>query len=80
MKYPTIFHLISTEFEKAEIPHVLIGGFAVNYYGVTRQTVFMDIINLLRMNKVNVRTGQFRKLCLKYGTKKLYRKVLKCGV
>lgn len=175
MKYPTIFHLISTEFEKAEIPYVLIGGFAVNYYGVTRQTAdvdllitkenaakaleplkragyvegvmqevfarlegsktyvmdidFMfvdketltriikdgkkvkiagktfvvpslnhlialklhsvkfnpkirefrdlpDIINLLRMNKVNVKTDQFRKLCLKYGTKELYHKIL----
>ncbi|MCK4244022.1 MAG: nucleotidyltransferase [Candidatus Omnitrophica bacterium] len=176
MKYPTIFHLISTEFEKAEIPYVLIGGFAVNYYGVTRQTANVDllitkenvakalellkrsgykqglmqevfarlennktylmdidlmfvdketltriikdgkkikiagkrfvvpslnhlialklhsikfnpkirefkdlpdIINLLRMNKVNVRTDRFRKLCLKYGTKELYRKILK---
>ena len=175
MKYPTIFHFISTEFRKAEIPYVLIGGFAVNYYGVTRQTADVDllitpenvakasellkragykqglvqevfarfedsktylmdidlmfvdkgtltqivkdgkkikiagkrfivpclnhlialklhsikfnpkirefkdlpdIINLLRINKVNVRTDQFRKLCLKYGTKELYHKIL----
>lgn len=174
-RYPTIFHFISTEFEKAKIPCVLIGGFAVNYYGVTRQTadvdflitkedgvralellkkagykqgitqevfarledskyylmdidfVFVDkdtltqiikkgkeikiagqrfivpslnhlialklhsikfnpklreftdlpdIINLLRINKVNVTTEQFRKLCLKYGTKELYHKIL----
>jgi len=176
MKYPTIFHFISTEFEKAKIAYVLIGGFAVNYYGVTRQTAdvdflitkkdfskalkllkragykqgftqevfarledsksylmdvdfmfvdeetlrqiiedgkkieiagkrfivpslnhlialklhslkfnpkirefkdFPDIINLLRINKVNVRTDQFRELCLKYGTKELYHKILK---
>jgi len=175
MKYPTIFHLISIEFKKAKIPLVLIGGFAVNYYGVTRQTAdidflttkensaealellkragykqgvvqkvfarledsktylididFMfvdketltriiedgkkiriagrsfivpslnhlialklhsvkfnpeirefkdlpDIINLLRVNKVNVRTERFRKLCLKYGTKELYHKIV----
>lgn len=175
MKYPTIFHLISIEFEKLKIPFVLIGGFAVNYYGVTRQTADVDllitkenaakasellkragyreglvqevfarfeksktylvdidlmfvdeetltqiikdgkkikiaekgfvvpslnhlialklhsvkfnpkirefrdvpdIINLVRINKVNVRTDRFRKLCLKYGTKDLYRKIL----
>jgi hypothetical protein len=177
MKYPTVFHLISTKFKKAEIPSVLIGGFALNYYGVTRQTADVDfliteeditkalrllekagykqrfrqqgvfarlegsksylmdielmfvdkktliqiikdgkkikiagkrfivpslnhlialklhsikfnpkirefkdlpdIINLLRINKVNVRTDRFRKLCLKYGTKELYHKILK---
>ena len=175
MKYPTIFHFISTEFEKAKIAYVLIGGFAVNYYGVTRQTAdvdflitkedfskalkllkragykqgftqevfarledsksylmdvdfmfvdeetlrqiikdgkkikiagkrfivpslnhlialklhslkfnpkirefkdFPDIINLLRINKVNVKTDQFRELCLKYGTKELYHRIL----
>ncbi len=177
MKYPTVFHLIASVFKKAEIPSVLIGGFALNYYGVTRQTAdvdflitkediakalellrkagykqgltqqeifarlqssksylmdidlmfvdkktlaqiiedgekigiagkrfivpsldhllalklhsvkfnpkmrefkdFPDIINLLRINKVNVKTDRFRKLCLKYGTKELYRKILK---
>ncbi len=176
MKYPTIFHLISTEFEKADIPYVLIGGFAVNYYGVTRQTADVDllitkenvakalellkragykqglaqevfarlennktylmdidlmfvdketltqiikngkkikiagkrfvvpslnhlvalklhsikfnpkirefkdlpdIINLIRINKVNVKTDRFRKLCLKYGTDELYHKILR---
>ena len=35
-----------------------------------------DIINLLRMNKVNVKTDQFRKLCLEYGTEELYHKIL----
>jgi hypothetical protein len=44
MKYPTVFHLISTKFKKAEIPSVLIGGFALNYYGVTRQTADVDFL------------------------------------
>jgi hypothetical protein len=176
MKHPTVFHLVSSEFAKAGISCVLIGGFAVNYYGVTRQTADVDllitkediakalellkkagykqglvqqgvfarleksktylvdidlmlvdeetlnkitkggkeiqiagksfvvpslnhlialklhsikfnqkirefkdmpdIINLLRINKVNARTERFRKLCLKYGTEELYRKIL----
>ncbi|MDP3789325.1 MAG: nucleotidyltransferase [Candidatus Omnitrophota bacterium] len=44
MKYPTIFHLISETFNKAGISAVLIGGFAVNYYKVTRQTADVDFL------------------------------------
>ena len=44
MKYPTIFHLISETFDKAGISAVLIGGFAVNYYKVTRQTADIDFL------------------------------------
>lgn len=175
MKYPTIFHLISSIVDKTKVTCVLIGGFAVNYYKVTRQTVdvdflitkedfekilgllekegfkkdytqqvfvrltadksylmdldFMfvdkdtldkivkeaketsiagqkfivpalnhllalklhaikynpkirenkdlpDIINLIRINKLDVKNNEFRKLCLKYGTEELYRKIL----
>ena len=175
MNYPTIFHLISEISNKSGVSCVLIGGFAVNYYKVTRQTVdvdflitkedfdkiseqlkkagfelefteevftrfkgnnrylmdidFMfvdkdtltkiikdgkeisiakqkfivpslntlialklhaikhnqklreykdlpDIINLIRTNKVNHRSEEFRDLCLKYGTKELYRKIM----
>lgn len=44
MKYPTIFHLISGIIRKAGVNVVLIGGFAVNYYKVTRQTVDIDFV------------------------------------
>jgi hypothetical protein len=44
MKYPTIFHLVSTVFNKANISSVLIGGFAINYYKVTRQTADVDFL------------------------------------
>lgn len=175
MKYPTIFHLISTIFNTSKVSAVLIGGFAVNYYKVTRQTAdvdflmtksdfekivdllkkegyeedyiqevfakfkgnnlylmdldFMfveketldiilekskeiniagqkfavpsleylialklhsikfnpkireikdlpDIIDLIKINKVNVRSDKFKNLCLRYGSKKLYDKIL----
>lgn len=175
MRYPTIFHLISSVVNKAKVNCVLIGGFAVNYYKVTRQTAdldfliskegfdkisgalekegfiqdysqdvfvrltskkenlmdldfmfvdeetlakiikegkktsiagkkfivprldhlialklhaikynpavreykdFPDIIELIRVNKVNVKSGEFKKLCLKYGTEELYGKIL----
>ena len=44
MKYPTIFHLISSIIDKAGVSCVLIGGFAVNYYKVTRQTADVDFL------------------------------------
>lgn len=174
-KYPSIFHLLSDLFAKEDISCVLIGGFAVNYYKVTRQTAdidflitqddfvkllsplqkegytqdyaqevfvrlttrksylmdldfmfvdketldkiikdgkeisiarqkFMipslehlialklhavkynlklrifkdipDIINLIRINKVDAKSEKFKELCLKYGTQELYQKIL----
>ena len=44
MNYPTIFHLISDITKKAGISCILIGGFAVNYYKVTRQTADVDFL------------------------------------
>ena len=44
MKYPTIFHLISSIVNEAKVHCVLIGGFAVNYYKVTRQTADLDFL------------------------------------
>ncbi len=44
MKYPTVFHLVSEVCGEHDVPLVLIGGFAVNYYNVTRQTVDLDFL------------------------------------
>ncbi|MBI5554685.1 MAG: nucleotidyltransferase [Elusimicrobia bacterium] len=44
MKYPTVFHLIADLTEKHKISCVIIGGFAVNYYKVGRQTVDVDML------------------------------------
>ena len=44
MKYSTIFHLISDVSQKKDVSCVLIGGFAVNYYKVTRQTADVDFL------------------------------------
>jgi len=35
-----------------------------------------DIIELIRVNKVNVKDAEFKNLCLKYGTEELYQKIL----
>lgn len=44
MRYPSVFHLLLDIFKKAKINCILIGGFAVNYYKVTRQTVDIDFL------------------------------------
>ncbi|MEK7849472.1 MAG: nucleotidyl transferase AbiEii/AbiGii toxin family protein [Candidatus Omnitrophota bacterium] len=35
-----------------------------------------DIINLIRVNKIDVKTKKFKELCLKYGTEDIYNKIL----
>lgn len=44
MKYSDIFHLISSITNQNNTTCVLIGGFAVNYYKVTRQTADLDFL------------------------------------
>lgn len=44
MKYPTVFNLISAVIRKADVPCVLIGGFAVNFYKTARQTADVDFL------------------------------------
>jgi hypothetical protein len=44
MTYTTVFHLVSDISKKEDVSTVLIGGFAVNYYKVTRQTADVDFL------------------------------------
>jgi len=44
MKYPTVFHLVSAVSQDTGVSFVLIGGFAVNHYKVTRQTADIDFL------------------------------------
>lgn len=44
MKYATVFDLIADVFRKADVKCVLIGGFAVNHYNVTRNTIDIDFL------------------------------------
>jgi hypothetical protein len=43
-KYPSVFHLIAGELERAEVPFMVIGGFAVGAYGYPRFTRDFDIL------------------------------------
>lgn len=44
MRYPNVFQLISSICNSKNISCVLIGGFAINYYKVTRQTADVDFL------------------------------------
>ena len=44
MTEPSVFHLISDLTEKEGVSCILIGGFAVNYYKVSRQTADIDFL------------------------------------
>ena len=44
MKYRTIFHLISSVFNKVGASGILIGAFAVNYYKALRRTDDIDFL------------------------------------
>ncbi len=35
-----------------------------------------EIVNLIRINKVNIDDKKFKELCLKYGTEEIYRRIL----
>ena len=44
MKYLNAFELVADQFRQAQIPFLLIGGFAVNYYNVSRNTADIDFL------------------------------------
>ncbi|OGW83400.1 MAG: hypothetical protein A3C47_03460 [Omnitrophica bacterium RIFCSPHIGHO2_02_FULL_51_18] len=44
MRYKSVFHLVSELILKKKVSCILIGGFAVNYYKVTRQTADVDFL------------------------------------
>lgn len=44
MGHQNVYQLISTEFGKSGIPFLLVGGFAVNYYKVSRSTGDVDLL------------------------------------
>ena len=44
MKEKTFFDLVSEAGRKTNVPAILIGGFAVNYHGVMRQTQDVDFL------------------------------------
>jgi hypothetical protein len=59
MKKIDVFQLVSDIFKKEEVHCILIGGFAVNYYKVTRQTADVDfLITKEDFEKISVSLGK----------------------
>ena len=62
---PSLFHLIALKLH------------SIKHNSKIRLTKDLpDIINLIRINEINVKDKDFRELCLKYGTEEIYNKIL----
>lgn len=70
MKYKNIFELVGTEFKKAAIPVAIGGGYAINYYKVSRNTADIDF---LIQDKDAQRAGEILE---KFGYKKFHQNEL----
>lgn len=46
MTYRSLYHFLSDQLQRAGIPPILIGGYAVNAYNITRQTLDLDLLML----------------------------------
>lgn len=66
------------EFSVPSLEHlVALKLHAVKYNPGHRMTKDIpDIINLIRINKMDAKNERFKELCLKYGTQELYQKIL----
>lgn len=64
-KVPSLNHLIALKLH------------SIKYNPKLRLTTdFPDIINLIRINDVNVNDAQFKELCLKFGNEEIYQRIL----
>lgn len=61
---PSVRHLIALKLH------------AMKYNAKRQYKDLLDIIELIKANKVNVTDSDFKELCLKYGTEELYNKIL----
>ncbi|MFH1692031.1 MAG: nucleotidyl transferase AbiEii/AbiGii toxin family protein [Candidatus Omnitrophota bacterium] len=61
MDYAKAFHLVAKAFKKATVPCVLVGGFAINFYRVTRSTLDIDFLitkeDFVKIKKVLIAGG-----------------------
>ncbi len=66
------------EFTVPSLEHLIaLKLHAVKYNPKLRLTKDIpDIINLIRINKLDVKSEKFKELCLKYGTQELYQNIL----
>jgi len=63
---PSIEHLIALKLHSIK-----------NNPDIRKNKDLPDIVNLIKVNKVNVKNEEFRKMCLKYGNAELYNDILK---
>ena len=65
LRVPTLNHLIALKLHSLK-----------NNFENREMPDLRDIINLVQINRIDVRTESFRGLCLKYGTQEIYDKIV----
>ncbi len=63
-KVPSLFHLIALKLH------------AIKFDKKREYKDLVDIVDLIRNNKVNIKSEDFKNLCLKFGTQELYNRLL----
>jgi len=61
---PSLYHLIALKLH------------AIKYNNKREYKDLVDIVDLIRNNKVDIKDIEFKNLCLKYGTEPLYKRIL----
>lgn len=62
---PSLFHLIALKLH------------AIKFEKKREYKDLIDIVDLIRNNKVDIKSEEFKELCLKYGTESIYERILK---
>ena len=65
---PSLFHLIALKLHSIK-----------SNPSLRKTRDLPDIIELVKVNKIDVKKKDFRKICLMYGTEELYSEILKIG-
>ena len=62
---PSLLHLIALKL------HAMKNNFKFCFV-----KYFPDVVNLIKINNVDVKGGKFKEMCLKYGTEDIYKRIL----
>jgi len=66
VKHPSLWHLVALKLHvlKQELPHRTLRD-------------FNDVLELLRINRVDTQAEDFKRFCIKYGNLKLYETIVR---
>ena len=70
-----LFPMLQQEAQARRLEFLVIGGFAINYYGLLKD--FQDLEGLILENHLDPKSEKIRDLFVKYGTLDLHEKIVR---